>query len=195
MTDTISVPVDASGNILDTAGKIIGHIDTMVSKAAEITHAANQGVQAAAPVLDKAAQEAVAQSSGSAAVIDSLATHLGNAADNLATKIQQIVEHYGPGAAQLIHEIGRVKALSDVGTFLLAGAILAFGLINFFKAWNKFDQLERGDDHTDSYGLRIALFGGISLISLVVFSASFSLSALYGVFSPEAFLILKLIHL
>jgi hypothetical protein len=146
-------------------------------------------------------REAVQQSSEAAVVIDKIAGHLGEAAGVLGAKVTQIIDAYGPNAAMLIREAGRIQAFQECGYFVISLCLFIGAAIVFGRAWSRYDtyviskggSTRNGDEVAGSYGVRLMLFGIITAISLIATVVNFKLAALYGIFSPEAFLVIKLL--
>lgn len=132
-------------------------------------------------------------------IVDALAKHLGNAANTLAEKFAAIVSTYGPDAGKIIKELGRIAAINDFTYFLMFLLVFIISVVAVVKQWNKYDVYTKDNtnckynEYHDSLFARLIIYCIVSGLSFLILLFNAKLATIYGIFSPEAYLILKML--
>lgn len=119
-----------------------------------------------------------------------------NMAEKFASKIEEILEEYGPDAVELTEQVGRVGAIDDLVPGLVALIIAIFSVISF--AWVA-KRAKRADEEEDASIVGPCVFAGMiafvaSLVSLIVtFGELVDVWAWVGLAHPEVWLASKML--
>ena len=146
--------------------------------------------------------------SEAAEAIDHIAQHLGNAAGAISSKVTEIVHAYGPDAVSLIREAGRLAAFKDFGYFFAFTSLFILFFVLFMKTFNKMIKLAETqpgglalETPRNTVGLvdlimtKLVIFGGLSALCLIGLLVNFSLMSMWGIVTPDAYLIIKLLKI